>query len=244
MPGFLCDLHIHSCLSPCGDEEMTPYNLVNMAKVMGLDILALTDHNSSLNCPAAARAAEEAGIAFVPGMELTTSEEVHIVCLFPDIDSALAFSSYVAERLPKIKNRLDIFGEQLIMDDRDGILGREENLLSTASFISIGEVFTLVSGFGGVCYPAHVDRPSFSVVANLGSFDESWGFANAEMSAFAQADRLIEEHPLLRKMRLLRASDAHCLENVGSASTELELPCASPQAVIDLLKGNYYLQGM
>ena len=70
MPGFLCDLHIHSCLSPCGDEEMTPYNLVNMAKVMGLDILALTDHNSSLNCPAAARAAEEAGIAFVPGMEL------------------------------------------------------------------------------------------------------------------------------------------------------------------------------
>ena len=82
MPGFLCDLHIHSCLSPCGDEEMTPYNLVNMAKVMGLDILALTDHNSSLNCPAAARAAEEAGIAFVPGMELTTSEEVHVVCLF------------------------------------------------------------------------------------------------------------------------------------------------------------------
>ena len=166
------------------------------------------------------------------------------MCLFPDVDSALAFSSYVAERLPKIKNRLDIFGEQLIMDDRDGILGREENLLSTASFISIGEVFSLVSGFGGVCYPAHVDRPSFSVVANLGSFDESWGFANAEMSAFAQADRLIEEHPLLRKMRLLRASDAHCLENVGSASTELELPCASPQAVIDLLKGNYYLQGM
>lgn len=82
MPGFLCDLHIHSCLSPCGDEEMTPYNLVNMAKVMGLDILALTDHNSSLNCPAAARAAEEAGIAFVPGMEMTTSEEVHVCACF------------------------------------------------------------------------------------------------------------------------------------------------------------------
>lgn len=153
MPGFLCDLHIHSCLSPCGDEEMTPYNLVNMAKVMGLDILALTDHNSSLNCPAAARAAEEAGIAFVPGMELTTSEEVHVVCLFPDVDSALAFSGYVAERLPKIKNRLDIFGEQLIMDDRDGILGREENLLSTASFISIGEVFRSSPASAGSAIP-------------------------------------------------------------------------------------------
>ena len=116
MPGFLCDLHIHSCLSPCGDGDMTPYNLVNMAKVMGLDILALTDHNSSLNCPAAARAARDAGIAFVPGMELTTSEAVHVVCLFPDVDSSLRFSGYVSERLPKIKNRLDIFCKQLIMD--------------------------------------------------------------------------------------------------------------------------------
>ena len=103
MPGFLCDLHIHSCLSPCGDEEMTPYNLVNMAKVMGLDILALTDHNSSLNCPAAARAAEEAGIAFVPGMELTTSEEVHVVCLFPDVDSALAFRAMLPSACRRLK---------------------------------------------------------------------------------------------------------------------------------------------
>lgn len=244
MPGFLCDLHIHSCLSPCGDGDMTPYNLVNMAKVMGLDILALTDHNSSLNCPAAARAARDAGIAFVPGMELTTSEEVHVVCLFPDVDSSLRFSGYVSERLPKIKNRLDIFGEQLIMDELDGVLGCEKNLLSTASFISISEVFSLVSDFGGVCYPAHIDRPSFSVTANLGSFDESWGFINAELSAFAQTDKLAEAHPLLKNMRLLRASDAHFLENVGSASTELELPCASPQAVIDLLKSNYHPPGM
>ena len=244
MPGFLCDLHIHSCLSPCGDGDMTPYNLVNMAKVMGLDILALTDHNSSLNCPAAARAARDAGIAFVPGMELTTSEEVHVVCLFPDVDSSLRFSGYVSERLPKIKNRLDIFGEQLIMDELDGVLGREENLLSTASFISISEVSSLVSDFGGVCYPAHIARPSFSATANLGSFDESWGFINAELSAFAQTDKLTQAHPLLGNMRLLRASDAHFLENVGSASTELELPCASPQAVIDLLKSNYCPPGM
>ena len=177
-------------------------------------------------------------------MELTTSEEVHVVCLFPDVDSSLRFSGYVSERLPKIKNRLDIFGEQLIMDELDGVLGCEENLLSTASFISISEVFSLVSDFGGVCYPAHIDRPSFSVTANLGSFDESWGFINAELSAFAQTDKLTQAHPLLKNMRLLRASDAHFLENIGSASTELELPCASPQAVIDLLKSNYCPPGM
>ena len=177
-------------------------------------------------------------------MELTTSEEVHVVCLFPDVDSSLRFSGYVSERLPKIKNRLDIFGEQLIMDELDGVLGCEENLLSTASFISISEVFSLVSDFGGVCYPAHIDRPSFSVTANLGSFDESWGFINAELSAFAQTDKLTQAHPLLENMRILRASDAHFLENVGSASTELELPCASPQAVIDLLKSNYCPPGM
>ncbi len=236
MPEFLCDLHIHSCLSPCGDSEMTPYNLVNMAKVMGLDILALTDHNSSLNCPAAAKAARQAGIAFIPGMELTTSEEVHVVYLFPEVEAALEFSSYVSQHMPKIKNRLDLFGEQLIMDDGDGVLGSEENLLSTASFISIGETAALADRFGGVCYPAHVDRPSFSVTANLGSFDKSWGFKCAELSRFADEDKLKGDHPLLRSMRLLRASDAHCLENIAACITTLELHECSAEAVIGLLK--------
>lgn len=235
MRDFLCDLHMHSCLSPCGDSDMTPYNLVNMAKVMGLDMLALTDHNSSLNCPAAEKAAKEAGIGFIPGMELTTSEEVHIVCLFPETAAALEFSELVSRRMPKIQNRLDLFGEQLVMDDRDGVIAQVENLLGTASFISIDEVSALVGGFGGICYPAHIDRPSFSVISNLGFFDPDWNFACAEISANADVDRLISEHGILAGMRLVRASDAHFLENVGSGYSTFSLTECSPNAVIGAL---------
>ena len=119
------DLHIHSCLSPCGDNEMTPYNLVNMAKVFGYDIIALTDHNSSLNCESAVKIGKEIGITVVPGMELCTSEEIHCICLFPTVERAMEFSVFVRTLMPPIKNKEHIFGEQLVMDCEDGILGNE-----------------------------------------------------------------------------------------------------------------------
>src|SRR5574344_976296 len=103
------DFHIHSCLSPCGDAEMTPNNIANMAKLMGFDVLALTDHNAGENCPALIKVAEEIGLTVIPGMELCTSEEVHAVCLFPDIESSLAFSEYVHSTLPPIKNKPSAF---------------------------------------------------------------------------------------------------------------------------------------
>ena len=235
MPKYSCDLHIHSCLSPCGDNEMTPYNLVNMAKIMGLDLIALTDHNSALNCPGALDAAKEAGITVVPGMELTTSEEVHMVCLFPELENALEFSEYVSRNMPKIKNRLDIFGEQLEMDHLDGVKSEQEYLLSLASFISIGSAQTAVQDFGGICYPAHIDRPSFSLISNLGGFPQDVCFKNAELSRFADESRLCAEHPSLCGMRRIRASDAHCLENVGAIFTQLELEENSARALVELL---------
>ena len=104
MDSLFYDFHIHSCLSPCGDDEMTPANLVGMAKVKGLDVIALTDHNSCRNCPAAIVHGEQYGITVIPGMELCTVEEVHVICLFPDLPSALAFDAYVYERLLPIRN--------------------------------------------------------------------------------------------------------------------------------------------
>ncbi|MBQ2775506.1 MAG: PHP domain-containing protein [Clostridia bacterium] len=236
MPKLLCDLHIHSCLSPCGDNEMTPYNLVNLARIMGLDLIALTDHNSSLNCPGALDAAKEAGITVVPGMELTTSEEVHVVCLFPELPNALAFSDYVSTNMPKVKNRLDLFGEQIVMDHLDGVLSMRENLLSVASYISISSVCDVIKDFDGVCYPAHVDRPAFSLIANLGGFSSDMSFANAEISKFADEEKLKQEHPALKDMRIIRASDAHILENISAGSTELDLPENSARALIEFLK--------
>ena len=118
------DLHIHSCLSPCGDGDMTPANIAGMAAVKGLDVIALTDHNSCRNCPAAMRHAEALGITLIPGMELTTSEEVHVVCLFPSLEAAMDFDSYVYAHLLPVKNRPDIFGEQLILDEKGYALRR------------------------------------------------------------------------------------------------------------------------
>ena len=217
------DFHLHSCLSPCGDNDMTPYNLVNMAKIMGLDVIALTDHNTCLNCPAAMKAGEEAGILVIPGMELCTDEEVHVVCLFPDLENALRFSAYVRERIPPVENREKIFGEQLIMDDKDNVIGKENLLLTTAADVSLDKVPSLVKEYGGICFPAHIDRTSYSVISNLGMIDEYMGFDIAEITPQADKDDYIKRFPFLGEINILSSSDAHYLENIGSAGGKINV---------------------
>lgn len=217
------DFHLHSCLSPCGDNDMTPYNLVNMAKIMGLDVIALTDHNTCLNCPAAMKAGEEAGILVIPGMELCTDEEVHVVCLFPDLENALRFSAYVRERIPPVENREKIFGEQLIMDDKDNVIGKENLLLTTAADVSLDKVPSLVKEYGGICFPAHIDRTSYSVISNLGMVDEYMGFDIAEITPQADKNDYIKRFPFLGKINILSSSDAHYLENIGSAGGKINV---------------------
>lgn len=229
------DFHLHSCLSPCGDNDMTPYNLVNMAKLLGYDIIALTDHNSCLNCPAALKAGEEAGITVVPGMELCTSEEIHAVCLFPDLKNALEFSDYVKSTMPPVKNDASIFGEQLIMDSTDRIIGNEEILLTAASGISIDDAVKEVSRFGGAVFPAHLDRASYSVLSVLGFMYPEMGFAAAEFTHKAYIPQYEEKHPLLKEMKKLRNSDAHYLENMVEPSVEIDLPECSAEAVVSYL---------
>lgn len=229
------DFHLHSCLSPCGDNDMTPYNLVNMAKLLGYDIIALTDHNSCLNCPAALKAGEEAGITVVPGMELCTSEEIHAVCLFPDLKNALEFSDYVKSTMPPVKNDASIFGEQLIMDGTDRIIGNEEILLTAASGISIDDAVKEVSRFGGAVFPAHLDRASYSVLSVLGFMYPEMGFAAAEFTHKAYIPQYEEKHPLLKEMKKLRNSDAHYLENMVEPSVEIDLPECSAEAVVSYL---------
>ena len=123
------DLHIHSCLSPCGDDDMTPANLVGMAAVKGLDVIALTDHNTCKNCPAAMHHGAEYGVTVIPGMELTTEEEIHVICLFPSLQDALSFDTRIGSKLMPFPNREDIFGKQQIMNEKDEVTGTVENLL-------------------------------------------------------------------------------------------------------------------
>jgi len=139
------DLHIHSCLSPCGDNDMTPCNIVNMAKLLGYDMIALTDHNSCLNCEAAIDAGKKAGLTVVPGMELCTAEEIHCVCLFEDLKKANEFSSYIRTTMPDIDNKPEIYGEQRIMNSDDTLKGYEKPRASRPQFLQsfIGNGFYL-----------------------------------------------------------------------------------------------------
>ncbi len=229
------DFHLHSCLSPCGDNDMTPYNLVNMAKLMGLDAIALTDHNTSLNCPAAIDAGKEAGLLVIPGMELCTVEEVHVVCLFEELCDALEFSSFVHSKMPIVKNRADIFGEQYIMDSLDNVTGEEELLLTTAANITIGEVPALVKKYGGAAFPAHIDRTSYSVISNLGEINEYMGFLSAEITAKADKSEYFSKYPCLKDMNILTSSDAHYLENIGEGHGTMQVSELSISKILSKL---------
>lgn len=228
------DLHIHSCLSPCGDDDMTPANIAGMAAVKGLDVIALTDHNSCKNCPAILKHGEEYGITVIPGMELTTSEEVHVVCLFPALDDAMAFDGYVYERLLPIKNREDIFGKQQIMDADDQVTGNVERLLIGATDISFDQVFGLVEAYRGIAYPAHIDKSTTSLLSNLGFVPPDSSFTCAEISTFDHLHQIQKEHPYFLQCKMLSSSDAHYLEDIREPDYQIY---ARSRAAKDILEG-------
>lgn len=232
---YYYDLHLHSCLSPCGDDDMTPYNLVNMARLLGLDVIALTDHNSSMNCEAAIAVGKEIGLLVIPGMELTTSEDIHAVCLFPTLEKALAWNEYIDSHRIKIRNRPEIYGRQVIMDSRDGEVGEIEHLLLPATEIGISGVYKKVKEFGGICYPAHIDRDSLSILSVLGEIDESCGFKTAELADISRLEKLKKLHPILSSMHIISCSDAHYLENMRDAENFLELESLTAENVLAAL---------
>lgn len=230
------DFHIHSCLSPCGDDEMTPNNLVNMAQLAGLNAIALTDHNTCANCAAAAAVARELGLAFLPGMELCTAEEAHVVCLFPTMEAAEHFEAQIAPTLPPIKNRPDIFGEQIVCDAEDRQIGTKDILLTTASAISVDSVAKLARSYGGTAFPAHIDRPSYSVTAALGDLPPL-GFAAVEITKNGNVEELSSRYSEIVGKPLLQNSDAHHLEDIQDAGPYLDLPDSSPETIIAALNG-------
>lgn len=157
---YYYDMHIHTALSPCGDADMTPNNVVGMAQLCGLDILAVTDHNTCGNCAAVMEVGQAAGLTVLPGMELCTAEEIHVVCLFPALSAAQAFEQEVVRHRPDIANRPDIFGEQQRLNARDELVGTEPVLLLTATGLSLEHVLPLARTHGGTAFPAHIDRDS------------------------------------------------------------------------------------
>lgn len=233
---YYYDLHMHSCLSPCGDMDMTPNNIVGMSKLLGLNIIALTDHNCVLNCEAVMKLAKENDILAIAGMELTTMEEIHVVCLFPTFEKAMLFNDYVKEHQMQIKNRADIYGRQVIMNENDEEIGEVENLLILATDISVMNVKAIVESFGGVCYPAHINRDSMSILSVLGEIPPECGFKTVEVSSSGDINQLKSMHPILNDMLIVRDSDAHYLENMKDAQNYFELDTLTTENVLSILK--------
>jgi PHP family Zn ribbon phosphoesterase len=210
---YYYDLHIHSCLSPCGDEDNTPNNIAGMASLCGLNIVALTDHNTTKNCPAFFTAARRHGIIPIAGMELTTSEDIHVVCLFEELDDAMAFGEFVQSKRVLIKNRVEIFGEQTVLDGEDNPIGTEEYFLPNATEISIEDVSEHVRKYRGICYPAHIDRDSNGIIAILGTIPEESDFRLFELRDSEHRSEYAKRYGLSENQFIV-SSDAHYLTNM------------------------------
>ncbi len=223
MNRYYYDFHIHSCLSPCADNDMTPANIAGMATLAGLDIVALTDHNTTKNCPAFFEAAKAAGIIPIAGMELTTAEDIHVVCLFEHLEQAMSFNEAVNSKRVLFENRTDIFGDQFITDSQDNIIGTEPYLLSNATLLPIEDAYDLVMQYDGICYPAHIDRDANGVITTLGTFPDSPAYKHAELHDLEKADEYISRYPILKNLMLLSGSDAHYLWDIRDKSVYFEL---------------------
>ena len=215
---FFADLHIHSCLSPCGDDESTPCNICGMAKLKGLDIIAITDHNTARNLPAAQEVCDAYGLLLLPGMEITTREDVHLLGYFPELKAAVEFGEMLREHLPKKKNKPSFFGNQLVMNSDDEVIAEEDALLIGATDFSLYQATRKVEEFGGVPVPAHINRGSHGLLVNLGFMPEDYFYTTVEMWNLLPCDETA-----LRGRHVLHSSDAHYLGDIRERESALRL---------------------
>lgn len=214
------DLHIHSCLSPCADLEMSPRAIVERALAAGLDAIAITDHNSARNTPALADCCRESGLAALFGLEISTAEEVHTLALFDTLAQAASMTEWIYDSLPKRVNQPEVFGDQPVVTADETIIELEWRLLAGASRHTVREVGAKVHELGGLFIAAHIDRPVFSLFSQLGLLADDEGFDALELSRFADAALWRERSGGLP---LLRSSDSHYLADIGSGWSEAEL---------------------
>ncbi len=217
MTKYYYDLHIHSCLSPCAEDDMTPNNIAGMAALKGLNMLALTDHNSCKNCPAFFKACKNYGIIPIAGVELSSAEDIHLVCMFPTLDAAMDFDRELELHLPSINNRPDIFGNQLITDEEDEVVSTEKKLLISATDMWLSEAVEMARKHGAHVRPAHIDRESNGIVSVLGDIPLDYGFNCFELNDGNNFELYKKRFPFLTKENIIVSSDAHRLWEINEA---------------------------
>lgn len=225
MPKVRCDLHIHSALSPCASPEMTPKNIVNMALLVGAQVIAVTDHNTARNARAVTEAAGDRLIV-VPGLEVWSKEDVHILCLFPNLAVAESFDRYVFDALPSRRCDAEVYGQQYLFDAESKIIGWEDKLLLSPTSLSVDEICHEAARRGGIVVPAHIDK-TYGMAVQLGFIPEHLGIRLVEVSKRGKQPALTRSYPYIVN------SDAHNLSTLaGSTPWELDIALSSPLGVI------------
>jgi 3',5'-nucleoside bisphosphate phosphatase len=216
---FFADLHVHTALSPCAANSATPPNIVASAIENGMQMIAVTDHNSAENVDAVVRCGKLHGLKVIPGIEISSREEVHLLCLFRSVSDAIALQQIVYAALPDEQNRPDYFGRQLVTDIDGNIQGECTRLLLGAADLPLEEIVGEVHRLEGLAIAAHVDRPSFSVIANLGMVPPGAQFDAVEISATLMKDEALARFPSIAGFPIITASDAHFTQDIGSNPT-------------------------
>jgi PHP family Zn ribbon phosphoesterase len=220
---FKADLHIHSVLSPCGGLEMGPNAVMSAAREKNIDIIAITDHNTTGNLQAYSRAAADFKITFIPGIEVQTIEEIHTIILFPSLDEAEAFSQELYTTLLPVENDPDYFGDQVLVDADDNITGYETKALINSSRWTFEELMLKAECFNAFAFPAHVDAESYSIIGQLGFLPQMEEMVALGITAGCDVNALQQKFPYIGDYFLLRNSDAHYLNEIGSGFTEFFL---------------------
>ena len=208
------DLHLHTVLSPCAEVEMIPPLIVAQARKLGLGCIAVTDHNSAENVQAMVEAGRAVDLVVLPGMEVQSREEVHLICLFDAVEQALVWQEQVYAHLPPLANRPDTFGAQFVVDAEGEFVRENERLLLVSVDQSVEDIVGEVRALGGLCMPAHVDRPSFSLIANLGFIPPGLNFEALELSHLMDPETARRRFPQLLGHTLIVSGDAHQLSEM------------------------------
>lgn len=220
---FSADLHIHTCLSPCGGNEMKPAAIVKTAKEKMLDIIGITDHNSSENVLSVKRCGEKEGLKVLGGFEITTREEVHILGLFDRDEAIMALQRIIYDNLSG-ENDEDSFGEQLIADEFDRVTSRNKRLLIGAVSIALEDIVKMIHASGGVAIASHIDREGFGLIGQLGFIPEGLAVDALEVSQ----QLLVHSSQFTGYgLPLVSFSDAHYLEDIGESRTKFVMEAAS-----------------
>jgi 3',5'-nucleoside bisphosphate phosphatase len=233
---LMADLHLHTVLSACAEVEMIPPLIVRRARELGLELLAVTDHNSARNVAAVMEAAAGTGITVLPGMEVQSREEVHLVCIFDTLEQVLAWQEQVSAALPDRENDEAFFGAQFVVDAEGEYLETEERLLSISTALSVEQVAAGVRILGGMVLAAHVDRPSYSLVANLGFVPPGLEIAGIELSRRAEVAAVLRRLPQLAGYGCVVSGDAHRLEEM-TARTMFKVKAPVVTELVQALAG-------